>query len=145
MEQRNIRLIRIKEWSVETHSENTLFFDYNKFDLQGLIDTLCEMLSLSCIKVDLLRDSSAIYQKLYPKVVKNSISQKAPRLVPYWDLQANNGVSSDKVNVFSTLPFSWKCPICNAKWEHSPIGMMRRKNICQACHPYEHNKGKKIK
>nr|DAN12932.1 MAG TPA: endonuclease [Caudoviricetes sp.] len=145
LEQKNIGLIRIKEWSSETHSENTLFFDYNKFDLQGLLDTLCEMLSLSCVKVDLLKDSSAIYQKLYPEVVKNSISKKAPHLVPYWDLQANNGVSPDKVNVFSTLPFSWKCPICNAKWEHSPIGMMRRKNICQVCNPYEHNKGKKIK
>ena len=140
--QKHIRLIRIKEWCSETHSEDTVYFDYNKFNLQGLLDTLCEMLSLSCVKVDLLKDSSAIYQKLYPKVVKNSISQKDPRLIPYWDLQANNGVSPDKVNVFSTLLFSWKCPNCNAKWKYSPIGMMRRKNICQECNPYDHNKGK---
>ena len=140
--QRHIRLIRIKEWCNETHSEDTVFFDYNKFNLQGLLDTLCEMLSLSCVKVDLLKDSSEIYQKLYPKEVKNSISQKDPRLIPYWDLEANNGVTPDKVNVYSTLSFSWKCPKCNAKWKQSPIGMMRRKNICQVCNPYDHNKGK---
>lgn len=139
--EKGIRLIRIKEWASDVHNENTIFYDYNKGNLQRVLDILCDMLSIARVQVDLGRDTSAIYKELYPKVVPNSISAKSPELVPYWDIEANGGITADKVNAYSAKFFSWRCPKCNARWVYSPIGMKRRKHLCQECDPYNHHKG----
>lgn len=141
--EKGIRLIRIQEWQSDNHSNSTIFYDYNKADLQGLMNTLCNMLSIDNVIVDLKNDTADIYRLLYPKAVNNSISEVSPRLVPYWDEKANGGVTPEKVNVYSFLSFYWRCPDCGSTWVQSPIGMKRRKNPCQVCHPYNHNKGGK--
>mgnify|MGYP002673852960 FL=1 len=141
LKRQGIRLIRIQEWQNDSHNDSSIFYDYNKADLQGLMNILCDMLSIEKVSVDLSKDTADIYKLLYPEAVRNSISEISPQLVPYWDEEANGGVTPEKVNAYSALFFYWRCPDCGATWTQSPIGMKRRKSLCQVCHPYNHHKG----
>lgn len=133
LERKGFRLIRIKEWKSTQHNVSTIFYDYDKGDFQECMNTLCDMLSLPHVDVDLKRDTPNIYKMLYPEKLENSIATVVPQLVPYWDEVSNNGISADKVAANSHLSFKWKCPNCGDTWSVSPAYMKRRKYPCEEC------------
>lgn len=142
LKKRGIRMIRIKEWNSRNKNAECIVWKYDISKLQKLMDELCDKLSIIHICVDLAKDGAYIYKQIHPHRVKNSMSEVSPELVSYWDVDGNCGLSPDQVNAYTTKIFSWKCPVCGNMWKHSPIGMKRRKNLCQVCNPYDHHKGK---
>ena len=133
LESKRLRLIRIQEWKSDSQNVSTIFYDYNKGDCQACMNSLCDMLFLPHVDVDLVRDTPSIYKLLYPEVLENSISAITPQLVRYWDKSANNGIEADKVAANSHLDFNWKCPECGDKWSVSPAYMKRRTYPCKEC------------
>ena len=133
LESKGLRLIRIQEWKSDSQNVSTIFYDYNKGDCQVCMNSLCDMLFLPHVDVDLVRDTPSIYKLLYPEVLENSISAITPQLVRYWDKSANNGIEADKVAANSHLDFNWKCPECGDKWSVSPAYMKRRTYPCKEC------------
>ena len=130
---KGLRLIRIQEWKSDSQNVSTIFYDYNKGDCQACMNSLCDMLFLPHVDLDLVRDTPSIYKLLYPEVLENSISAITPQLVRYWDKSANNGIEADKVAANSHLDFNWKCPECGDKWSVSPAYMKRRTYPCKEC------------
>ena len=133
LEERGIRLIRIMEWQSDHHNVCTIFYDYDKGDFQSCMNTLCDMLSLPHIEVNMERDTPAIYKLLHPDVLENSITKVAPQIVRYWDKKANGGISADKVAANSHLLFHWRCPDCSDTWVTNPANEKRKVYPCEKC------------
>ena len=133
LEERGIRLIRIMEWQSDHHNVSTIFYDYDKGDFQTCMNTLCDMLSLPHVEVNMERDTPAIYKMLHPDVLENSITKVAPQIVRYWDKKANGGISPDKVAANSHLLFHWRCPDCDDTWVTSPANEKRITYPCTKC------------
>ena len=133
LEERGIRIIRIMEWQSDHHNVSTIFYDYKKGDFQSCMNTLCDMLSLPHIDVNMERDTPAIYKLLHPDVLENSITKVAPQIVRYWDKKANGGISTDKVAANSHLLFHWRCPDCGDTWVTNPANEKRIVYPCTNC------------
>ena len=133
LEERGIRIIRIMEWQSDRHNVSTIFYDYGKGDFQSCMNTLCDLLSLPHVDVDIERDTPAIYKLLYPEVLETSITKVNPQIVKYWDKKANLGISPNKVAAHSSLKFYWHCPTCGSKWIDSPENTGRKVYPCKKC------------
>ena len=133
--QHGIQLIRVKEADKLNKVENNIIFaERRKTDYRWLINQIANLLGvLPPIDIDIEHDTPEILSRVNPVQRENSLQEKRPDLMPYWDIAANTPITPDTVALRSHFLFSWKCPECGYEWVNSPINVTQRKSICPKC------------
>ena len=66
------------------------------------------------------------------KKTHNTIAERRPDLLAWWDYEKNEGVDPARVLCTSTLEYHWKCPVCGYPWSTAANIKVRSKR-CPAC------------
>ena len=78
--------------------------------------------------------------------ITNSIVNKAPELLQYWDYEGNEGVDPANVHYGSNGYYSWICPNCNKTFLRSVYQQKNAKNkFCEHCARSQGTKGRAVK
>ena len=134
-DRKGIRLLRVKEAEKINKVENVFIYaNRRNTDYRWLINTICEQLGLvPPTEINIEKDTPEILSRVNPVQHENSIQEKRPDLLPFWDKEANMPITPDMIAQRSHFVFSWKCPECGYEWVNSPINVTQRKNICPKC------------
>ena len=142
-----IKIIRVKE--VQVYEGKELTFPGNKPQqehFEKLIKDLCSILHLEVPDVNIERDFITIKSMVTDYTITNSIVNKAPELLQYWDYEGNEGVDPANVHYGSNEYYSWICPNCNKTFLRSVYQQKNAKNkFCEHCARSQGTKGRAVK
>ena len=130
-----IQMLRVKETENINKIENGIIYaERRKTDFCWLINAICSQIGLlPPLDINIERDTPEILSRVNPIERENSIQEKRPDLLPYWDTEANMPIMADMIAPKSRFLFSWKCPDCGYKWIDFPSHVTQNKNICPKC------------
>ena len=138
LENRNVRLIRVKEskdrnsvegdtvYLIPTHKDLNLGFAVSK--VFELIGTSVELIPV--INID--DDRSLIYSSYLQLEKENSISVKNPDLLLDWNKEKNGKLNPDYFSYSSEKRIWWKCRFCGYEWQ-ATVASRSAGNGCAAC------------
>ena len=144
---RGIKIIRVKEVQVYEGKELTLPGNKPQQEhFEKLIKDLCCILHLEVPDVNIERDFITIKSMVTDYVITNSIVNKSPELLQYWDYEGNAGVDPANVHYGSNEYYSWICPNCNKTFLRSVYLQKNAKNkFCEHCARSQGTKGRAAK
>ncbi len=128
-----IKLIRVAEFKPDTMEADQLFIREDSSDrsLNNVIKQVLSALKVDC-DVDISRDRAEIMQLYIKHIEDKSISSRYPEDVKYWDVEKNNGVTTDMVNATSNVSYWWKCDLGHS-YKASPSNRLGTGNGCPFC------------
>ncbi len=129
-----IRVIRIEEGDEDKRDKDVLYYKYTDRhyrNLDTIIDSLCRILNLPLIDVDIMRDSKNIYESYVSVNKLNSVAAKYPGLIEEWNTEKNGKLSPWQISYGASKKVWWKCKKCNYEWE--AVVSSRRKSGCPCC------------
>lgn len=131
----DIRLLRVKETNKINKIENGIIYaERRKTDYPWLIGAICSQIGLlppSDINIE--RDTPEILARVNPVQRENSIQEKRPDLLQYWNSEANAPITPDMIALRSHFIFSWRCPECGHEWADPVTRVTGRKTPCPKC------------
>lgn len=137
--QNNIKLIRVKEYkqcydSDNIYADNSYYvcIDRKEYEnnlsiiIRQMLNDICRsnVAVMNDIDVDVTRDRQLILRMYIDCGVKNSLYDKFPNIVKYWDYERNL-VSPSHISYSSTISVWWKCADC---------GVSFQKPVCEVTH-----------
>ena len=133
--QHGIQLIRVKEADKVDKVENKVIYAKRRnTDYRWVINQIAKILGvLPPSEIDIEHDTPEILARVNPVQRENSIQEKRPDLIQYWDKESNIPITPDVVAQKSHFLFTWKCPDCGHQWVDSPLNVTQRKYICPKC------------
>ena len=134
-ERKGIQLLRVKEAERTNKIEDgVIYAERRKTDYRWLINTICNQIGLlPPSEINIEKDTPEILSRVNPVQRENSIQEKRPDLMTYWDMESNLPITPDVIAQGSHFLFSWKCPNCGHEWVDSPMRVTHRKSICPKC------------
>ena len=134
----NIPLYRIKESNKNAIKNNIIYFKlqtgdlYSYKNLQFVISTLCKLLKLPNIKVDLQKDSLQIAQLYLTSPIKNSLLTQHPSIAKKWHPTKNGKLTPDCISSSSGVYCWWQCEKGH-EWKDSVHNQVKKVHACPYC------------
>ena len=126
-EAKNIRIITVKEGTLESVKDDTIEYIYSRrASLNWAICTLISLLGLCETGVDVLEDEHKIYEQYYFAVKANSLAVKLPHIAAEWHPTKNGKLQPEMISWVSGKRVWWQCALGH-EWRAQ---VSSRKNGC---------------
>lgn len=136
LEEKGIKLIRIKEYKNEDEKINADFFIHERTTYSTITNLINEVLAKICsennVNVDCEKDQTAIKEQYIDSRKNNSIAAKKPELVSEWDNIKNGRIRPEFVSCNSGLKYYWICHTCGYSYLSTPA-RRNKGSGCPAC------------
>ncbi len=131
----SIVLIRVSELKPDQDKWEDYYVYRESFTPFGLDETIKKTLSIVSkedISVDTERDRSEIMKSYITVIRDRSITKKFPKSVQEWDIEKNNGITTDMVSATSSYSYWWRCKLGHS-YKMSPANKLIAGHGCPIC------------
>ncbi|MBQ9975615.1 MAG: zinc-ribbon domain-containing protein [Clostridia bacterium] len=130
---KRIRIIRVEEADYNLTNNDIISFvcDNNYENLNGVITSIFQILSLPIPDINIQRDRMLIYENMLLNEKENSLANKYPWLVEEWHTTLNGNLTPWQISYGSKKRVWWKCKTCGYEWES--VAHTRKKAGCPRC------------
>ena len=109
---KSIRIVTIAEGNQNIVSGDTIEYVYNssnKDSLNWAIQRLFELIGLSKVSIDVMKDASEIYNQYITIEKENSLASKYPEVAKQWNYEKNLSLKPEMIMPNSNKKVWWKC------------------------------------
>lgn len=137
LQEKNIKLIRVKESDCYSKSDHTITYQYS-YDYHTMKQVVLDILDIISsvtnvqylLDIDVHRDMPSIIRLLNLKNKENSLLIKCPEIIEYWDYDRNT-ISPEQISYGSQKPIYLKCKNGHI-WTSTPNNFYSRP-FCTYC------------
>lgn len=132
---KNIRIVTIAEGNQNIVSGDTIEYVYNssnKDSLNWAIQRLFELIGLSKVSIDVMKDASEIYNQYITIEKENSLASKYPEVAKQWNYEKNLSLKPEMIMPNSNKKVWWKCHKGH-EWQAVVSSRVSSGNGCPYC------------